>query len=53
MGLLKLNSFKAVSKLIWFGNGEAKPVQIQMYYADKAIGAPIQIDYLGKVDAAS
>lgn len=40
-------------KIIWFGNGEAKPVQIQMYYANQAIGAPILIDYLGKVDAAS
>lgn len=40
-------------QIIWFGNGEAKPVHIQMYYANQAIGAPIQIDYLGKVDAAS
>ncbi|MDQ8952304.1 prepilin-type N-terminal cleavage/methylation domain-containing protein [Acinetobacter rudis] len=38
-------------QLIWFGNGEAKPVQIQMYYSNKEIGAPILIDYLGKVDA--
>lgn len=40
-------------KVIWFGNGEAKPVRIQMYYEQKAIGAPISIDYLGKVDATS
>ena len=38
-------------KVIWFGNGEAKPVRIQMYYEQKAVGAPISIDYLGKVDA--
>ena len=36
-------------KVIWFGNGEAKPVKIQMYYDQKAIGALIDIDYLGKV----
>lgn len=40
-------------KLIWFGNGEAKPAQIQIYYAQQAVGAPINIDYLGKVDAES
>lgn len=36
-------------KMMWFGNGEAKPVKIQMYYDQKAIGALIDIDYLGKV----
>lgn len=36
-------------KLIWLGNGEAKPVRIQMYYQQKPIGDLIQVDYLGKV----
>lgn len=36
-------------KLIWFGNGEAKPVKIQMYYDQKPIGDLIDVDYLGKV----
>ena len=36
-------------KLIWFGNGEAKPVSIQIYYDQQPIGDLIQIDYLGKV----
>lgn len=39
--------------LIWFGNGEAKPVTIQVYYAQRPVGEPITIDYLGKVDAQS
>lgn len=38
-------------KLIWFGNGEAKPVTIQMYYDQKPVGDVIRVDYLGKVDA--
>lgn len=36
-------------KLIWLGNGEAKPVNIQMYYDQKPVGDLIQVDYLGKV----
>ncbi|AWL29145.1 type II secretion system protein [Acinetobacter defluvii] len=36
-------------KMIWFGNGEAKPVKIQMYYDQKPIGDLIDLDYLGKV----
>lgn len=36
-------------KLIWLGNGEAKPVNIQMYYDQKPVGNLIQVDYLGKV----
>lgn len=40
-------------KLIWFGNGESKPVTIQMYYDQKAIGEIIQVDYLGKVDEST
>lgn len=38
------------SKLIWFGNGEAKPVTIQMYYDQNPVGDVIRVDYLGKVD---
>lgn len=37
--------------LIWFGNGETKPVTIQVYYGQTPVGAPIQVDYLGKIDA--
>lgn len=37
-------------KLIWFGNGEAKPVTIQMYYDQTPVGEVIRVDYLGKVD---
>ena len=37
-------------KIIWFGNGEVKPVSIQMYYDQNPVGALINIDYLGKVD---
>lgn len=36
--------------LIWYGNGEAKPVRIQIYYDQKPVGDPINIDYMGKVD---
>lgn len=36
-------------QLIWFGNGEVKPVTIQMYYQQKPVGGLINIDYLGKV----
>lgn len=39
-------------QLIWLGNGEVKPVSIQMYYDQKPIGAPINIDYLGKISDA-
>lgn len=35
--------------LIWFGNGESKPVAIQMYYDQRAIGELIRVDYLGQV----
>lgn len=37
-------------KLIWLGNGETKPVTIQMYYDQKPVGELIQVDYLGKVN---
>lgn len=37
-------------QLIWLGNGEVKPVRIQMYFDRKPIGELIQVDYLGKVD---
>lgn len=40
-------------KLIWLGNGEVKPVSIQMYYEQRPIGELIQVDYLGKVIDAS
>lgn len=40
-------------KLIWLGNGEVKPVSIQIYYDQKPVGNLIQIDYLGKIDDAS
>ena len=40
-------------KLIWLGNGEVKPVSIQMYYDQKPVGDLIQIDYLGKIIDAS
>lgn len=36
-------------KLIWLGNGEVKPVVIQMYFEQKPVGDLIQVDYLGKV----
>lgn len=40
-------------KLIWLGNGEVKPVRIQMYFEQKPVGDLIQVDYLGKVNATS
>ena len=40
-------------QLIWFGNGEAKPVNIQMYLGPTPVGEMIQVDYLGKVSEAS
>lgn len=39
-------------QLIWFGNGEAKPVNIQMYFGVSPVGEMIQVDYLGKVSDA-
>lgn len=38
-------------KLIWLGNGEVKPVRIQFYFEERAIGNEIEIDHLGKVNA--
>ena len=35
--------------LIWLGNGETKPVAIQMYYDQKPVGELIRLDYLGQV----
>lgn len=40
-------------KLVWLGNGEAKPVRIQMYFEQRPVGELIQVDYLGKVHEAS
>jgi general secretion pathway protein G len=37
-------------KLIWLGNGEVKPVNIQFYLEQQPVGDVIQIDYLGKVN---
>lgn len=39
-------------QLIWLGNGEAKPVRIQFYYANEPVGAEIEIDHLGKINAS-
>lgn len=39
--------------LIWLGNGEVKPVSIQIYYDQKPVGELIKIDYLGKIDETS
>ncbi|OTG65216.1 type II secretion system protein [Acinetobacter silvestris] len=39
-------------QLIWLGNGEVKPVSIQMYYDQNPVGSPINIDYLGKITDA-
>ena len=36
-------------KLMWLGNGEAKPVRIQVYFQERPLGHEIEIDYLGKV----
>ena len=36
-------------QLMWFGNGEAKPARIQVYWQEQPIGTEIEIDYLGKV----
>ena len=35
--------------LIWLGNGETKPVAIQMYYDQRPVGELIRLDYLGQV----
>ena len=37
-------------QLIWFGNGEAKPVRIQFYYQQQPIGNVLQLDHLGKIN---
>ncbi|CAB1213234.1 type II secretion system protein [Acinetobacter bouvetii] len=37
-------------KLVWLGNGEAKPVRIQFYFEQRPIGAEIEIDHLGKIN---
>ena len=39
-------------QLIWFGNGEVKPVRIQFYFAEQPIGVAINIDHLGKISDA-
>ena len=35
--------------LIWLGNGESKPVAIQMYYDQRPVGELIVVDYLGQI----
>lgn len=35
-------------QLVWFGNGEVKPVRIQFYYQQQPIGNELELDYLGK-----
>lgn len=37
-------------KLIWLGNGEVKPVRIQFFLDDRAVGEEINIDHLGKIN---
>ncbi|OEY95613.1 type II secretion system protein GspH [Acinetobacter proteolyticus] len=37
-------------QLIWFGNGEVKPVRIQFYYEQQPIGHELELDHLGKID---
>lgn len=39
-------------KLIWLGNGEVRPVTIQMYYAQKPVGELITVNYLGRINEA-
>ena len=39
-------------EMIWLGNGEAKPVRIQFYYANEPVGVEIEIDHLGKINAS-
>lgn len=38
-------------QLIFLGNGEVKPVRIQFYFEEHALGAEIDIDHLGKINA--
>ena len=40
---------QSAPKLIWLGNGEAKPVRVQFYLNDQPIGSEIEIDHLGKI----
>ncbi|MFW1806560.1 MULTISPECIES: type II secretion system protein [Acinetobacter] len=37
-------------KLIWFGNGEVKPVRIQFYFEQNPVGDPIEVDHLGNIN---
>lgn len=38
-------------QLIFLGNGDVKPVRVQFYFEDRALGAEIDIDHLGKINA--
>lgn len=37
-------------ELIWLGNGEVRPARIQFYFEERAVGAEIEIDHLGKIN---
>lgn len=37
-------------KMIWYGNGEVRPVRIQFYYDQQPIGDVIEVDHLGKIN---
>lgn len=39
--------------VLWYGNGEATPVKIQLYVGDNTLGDPIFIDALGRVKTSS
>ena len=37
-------------QLVWFGNGEVKPVRIQFYFEQNPVGDPIEVDHLGNIN---
>lgn len=39
---------KNAPDLIWYGNGEVRPVRLQLFKADKAVGEPIYVNSAGK-----
>lgn len=39
--------------VLWYGNGEATPVKIQLYAGDAKLGDPIFVDALGRVKTSS
>lgn len=38
-------------EMMWFGNGEVKPVRLQFYFNQHPIGAELNIDHLGNIHA--